>query len=139
MTTSTRETTALNKAVAAQIRSLLGVRMLRQSQLASRMGVTEVWLSRRLREVQPMSLDDVERIAQALDLAPAELIASAVKGSWQPTLTKVGPPGRPPTKTSDHGPKGRPGTVSTQRRSRQKRALTAEERSLAVASGSRHE
>jgi transcriptional regulator with XRE-family HTH domain len=108
MTTPTRETTALNRAVAAQIRSLLGVRMLRQSQLATRMGVTEVWLSRRLREVQPMSLDDVERIAQALEVTPAELIASAVKGPWQPTAEYFDRTVRP----SDTRPKGGPRSQS---------------------------
>lgn len=126
MTTPTRETTALNKAVAAQIRSLLGIRMMRQAQLASRMGVTEVWLSRRLREVQAMSLDDVERIAQALDLAPAELIASAVRGAWQPTPPRVAQAVRPP----DRRPKDKPGSDRTGHRTRLKRTLTAEERSL---------
>jgi transcriptional regulator with XRE-family HTH domain len=129
MTTSTRETTALNRAVAAQIRSLLGVRMLRQAQLASRMGVTEVWLSRRLREVQAMSLDDVERIAQALELAPAELIASAVKGTWQPTQPNVELPIRP----RDNRPKTRSVSGQSHHRTRQKRPLTAEERSILAA------
>ena len=133
MTTPTRETTALNKAVAAQIRSLMGIQMIRQSQLAARMGVTEVWLSRRLREVQPLSLDDVERIAHALKVAPVELLAPAPGRPGQPTVPSVEVPGRPPTKPVDHGPKNRSDSGSPHRRTRQKRGLTAEERSLLVA------
>jgi transcriptional regulator with XRE-family HTH domain len=103
MDTQTREAAALNRAVAAELRSLLARRRMRQSALARRMGVTEVWLSRRLREVQSMSLDDLEAMCRALGVAPAELVASAVRGTWLPTLEKVAPPDRA---TSTH-PKGR--------------------------------
>jgi transcriptional regulator with XRE-family HTH domain len=106
MNTPTREVTALNKAVAAQIRSVLAWRNSNQATLARQMGVTEVWLSRRLREVMPLSLDDVERIAHALKLEPAELIAAAVKGSWQTTPEYFAPADRP----KDTRPKGRPGS-----------------------------
>jgi len=106
MTTPTRETTALNKAVAAQIRSLLGIRMMRQSQLATRMGVTEVWLSRRLREVQAMSLDDVERIAQALEVTPADLLPSDERRLGQTTRQYSAVPDRPISTRPSRGPVG---------------------------------
>ena len=133
MTTPSRVTTELNKAVAAQIRSLMGIRMVRQSQLAARMGVTEVWLSRRLREVQPMSLDDVERIADGLEVTPTELLILATGRPGQPTVAKLEPADRPPVRTDSRGPKSRGDSGSAHRRSRQKRALTAEE--LAVLAG----
>lgn len=126
MTTPTRETTALNRAVAAQIRSLLGIRMMRQSQLATRMGVTEVWLSRRLREVQAMSLDDVERIAQALEVEPVDLLPRSAQPVGENKSRKVPTAVRP----RDNRPKGRPSADSTNRRTAQKRNLTPEERAL---------
>ncbi len=113
MSTPTREATALNSAVTAQIRSVLAIRRMRQSALATRMGVTEVWLSRRLREVQALSLDDVERICAALRVEPAELIAAAVRGTWQTTReysavperpADTRPTGRPPGRTESVGP-----------------------------------
>jgi DNA-binding Xre family transcriptional regulator len=129
MKTPTRETTALNKAVAAQIRSLLGIRMMRQVELANRMGVTEVWLSRRLREVQPMSLDDVERIAQALEVTPVDLLPRGANLSTGSNLTKSHHSVRP----RDTRPKGRDGTVLANRRTSQKRALTPEELAIIAA------
>jgi DNA-binding Xre family transcriptional regulator len=107
MSAPTREAMALNRAVAAQIRSVLAVRRMRQSALAARMGVTEVWLSRRLREVQALSLDDVERICEALRVKPADLIASAINGAWQTTQEAFTVPDRP----RDNRPVGRAGTT----------------------------
>lgn len=101
----TREATALNRAVAAQVRSVLAIRQIRQATLAKRMGVTEVWLSRRLREVQPMSLDDVEAMCQALDMEPADMIAAAIEGRRYLTQGYSAPSIRP----RDTRPVGGPG------------------------------
>jgi transcriptional regulator with XRE-family HTH domain len=129
MDTPTRELTALNRAVAAQIRAILAGRNMRQAALASAMGVTEVWLSRRLREVQPLSLDDVDAISRALHMEPADLIALAVGQTWGVKPPYVPGAVRPP----DRRPKGRPGPRATDRRSKPKRALTPEELSVIAA------
>ena len=64
---------SLTQRVAEEIRVVLARRQMRQSQLARQMGVTEQWLSVRLRGVQPIDLNDLERIADALGVHPFEL------------------------------------------------------------------
>lgn len=54
--------------VAAEIRAVMGRRGVRQSQLARMLGTTDVWLSVRLRGVQAIDLNDLWRIADALDV-----------------------------------------------------------------------
>lgn len=59
-------TTPLTEIVAAEIRAWIGRRGIRQSQLARELGVSEQWISVRLRGVQPIGVDDLERIADVL-------------------------------------------------------------------------
>ena len=66
-----RSTTDLSRAVATEIRVLLLRRNMNQAQLAERMGVNEVWVSRRLRGAQQLDLNDLQRIADVLDVAIA--------------------------------------------------------------------
>lgn len=103
----TREAIALNRAVAAQIRSVLNIRQIRQSVLARRMGVTEVWLSRRLREIQPLSLSDVDAICHALNVEPTDMIAAAVEGARWLTEGYSAPTERPRDTRPVGGPQKR--------------------------------
>lgn len=64
----------LNAAVAAEIRAILARRGWRQSQLADKLGVKEMWVSRRLRGVNAITVDDLERIARGLGIKPANLL-----------------------------------------------------------------
>ena len=127
------EVLSLSAMVAEEIRVLLARRQMSRSELARRLGVSAMWVSDRLRGQTPIGLDDVERIAAVLEVAPVELFPPSIRRPGQPTLAHVERHDRPPTKTVDHGPKGRPGAVSGHRRTRQKRSLTAEERSLLAA------
>jgi transcriptional regulator with XRE-family HTH domain len=73
----------LNAAVAAEIRAILARRGWKQSQLAERLGVHEMWVSRRLRGVNAISVDDLERIAAALGIKPANLLGLAEQAGGQ--------------------------------------------------------
>jgi transcriptional regulator with XRE-family HTH domain len=75
--------TKLNAAVAAEIRAILARRGWKQSQLAERLGVHEMWVSRRLRGVNAISVDDLERIAAALGIKPANLLGLAEQAGTQ--------------------------------------------------------
>ena len=68
-----RPRTSLNDAVAKEIRVLLLRRDMRQTELAANLGVNEMWLSRRLRGAQPLDLNDLQRIADALGVEVADL------------------------------------------------------------------
>jgi transcriptional regulator with XRE-family HTH domain len=67
-------TPSLTERVAEEIRVVLTRRRLRQSHLARTMGVTEQWLSVRLRGVQPIDLNDLDRIAAALEVDVIDLM-----------------------------------------------------------------
>jgi len=117
MDSSTRRAHALNEAVTGEIRAHLGRRRWKASELARKLGENEMWLSRRLRGSQPMTLSDIERICAALQVSPADLIASAVRMASQTTVPKVPVPdrpadGRPKRRGDRNGPMRRPSDLS---------------------------
>ena len=67
---------SLSARVAEEIRVVMARRLMRQSQLARRIGVGEQWLSVRLRGKQPIDLNDLELIAGGLEVKPAALLSS---------------------------------------------------------------
>lgn len=126
MTTPTRTASGLNEAVAGEIRAELARRQWSQVELATKLGVDQMWLSRRLRATKALTLTEFEAIAQVLDLSPAELIAAALGRT-----TGIKPPYVPGTvRPPDRRPKGRSDSRNSDHRSRQKRALTPEEKAL---------
>ena len=78
--TPTGKTTSLAQRVAAEIRAEMARQLLTQSELARRLGVIEMWLSRRLRGRQPLDLDELERIASVINVPVPELIERAGPG-----------------------------------------------------------
>jgi DNA-binding Xre family transcriptional regulator len=132
------EELTLSAKVAIEIRAALGRRDMSRSELSRRLGVSAMWVSDRLRGKTPIGLDDLERIANVLELEPVDLLPTAAVpsvGSKPPYVPgSVRPPehrskGRPDGRNSDR-PKGRSESRISDRRSRQKRALTPEELSL---------
>jgi hypothetical protein len=67
-TESTASTKTLSQQVAANIRAEMGRQSIRQTHLAARMGVNDVWVSVRLKKDQPtpIGLDELPRFADAL-------------------------------------------------------------------------
>lgn len=63
--------------VRLRIRIEMTKRSLNAKQLAERAGVTEMWLSRRLRGVADLDLGDLERLAKALDIEADLLLEPA--------------------------------------------------------------
>lgn len=76
MNTKTRASSSikLDELVSGEIRAWMGRRRLNQSTLADALGERQQWVSRRLSGSVPMSLDDVERIAEALDVSAFDLL-----------------------------------------------------------------
>jgi transcriptional regulator with XRE-family HTH domain len=60
--------------VAEEVRALLGRRRLSASALATRMGVTQRYISRRLTGETPLDVNDLAEIAAALDVTITDLI-----------------------------------------------------------------
>lgn len=99
METGTRPTTSLSLGVAKAIRMELIRLDLKQSDLATRMNKSEMWVSRRLRGAQPIDLNDLQEFANALGVEPHRLVAGAVvsstAGAGQTTVPTVELPKRP--------------------------------------------
>lgn len=82
-------TPSLTEQVAEEIRALIARRRVRQSHLARKLGVSEQWISVRLRGVQPIDLNDLQRIAEALDVAVVDLLPETA--SDRRTVTPLRP------------------------------------------------
>ncbi len=108
MSITTPETRdSLTFRVATEIRVLLLRRGLNGAQLAQQLGVSPMWVSYRLTGRQEIGLNDLARIAGALDVEPHALVTAATKG---PTLRQHvtapavphpaphGAPSRPPNR-----------------------------------------
>ncbi len=63
--------------IAANIRAELGRQNKTRAALAREMGVTEMWLSRRVNAQTPFTVDDLATIAAALDVPMADLLPEA--------------------------------------------------------------
>jgi transcriptional regulator with XRE-family HTH domain len=73
-TTPERRTATLSERVAEEIRAMLGRRRMSQAQLSRQMGQSQMWISDRLRGIQPIGLDDLERFARVLEVDPYDLL-----------------------------------------------------------------
>lgn len=62
--------TTLRDTVSAELRAELGRRRMSQQRLADLLGEGQWWVSKRLTNQNPFTLEDLERIAIALDLPP---------------------------------------------------------------------
>ena len=68
-------TTPSPSAIASgHVRAELARRNLTRAELAEMLGVQDMWLARRLKDQVPLSIDDLVRIARALDVPLATLI-----------------------------------------------------------------
>lgn len=70
-------TTTTTTQIAANIRAELGRQNKTRAALAREMDVTEMWLSRRVNAHTPITVDDLARIAGALDVPAVELMAAS--------------------------------------------------------------
>lgn len=88
MTVGTDKKSALlTDRVAAQIRAEMGWQGIRQSQLARLLGENDTWLSMRLRGLVPINLNELQRIAAALNVEAVDLLPRSNQGR---VLTTVG-------------------------------------------------
>lgn len=73
-TTPERRTATLSELVAQEIDSVRGRRRMSQAQLARAMGKTPMWISLRLRGLQPIDMNDLMLFASALDVGVHDLL-----------------------------------------------------------------
>src|SRR5687767_6944026 len=80
MENETRGAIRLSDAVAKEVRVMLVRREMKQTELAAKMGVSEMWLSRRLRGSQPLDLNDLQLIADCLNVEVTDLLPRSNEG-----------------------------------------------------------
>ena len=71
------ESGGLADRIAAEIRAEMARQQIRGVQLAERMGENEAWVSRKIRGLSPMTVNEVDRFAQALGLTFRQLVLAA--------------------------------------------------------------
>lgn len=124
----------LSERVAEEIRAWMGRRRVTGARMARALGVSPAWVSYRLTGVQPIDLNDLEQIAEVLDVSVVDLLTPAARPvthaypssrrSMQPVAGRsqvsdtagrrhpIAPPGRPST---DRRPAGGPTGSRTHR------------------------
>jgi hypothetical protein len=58
----------------SEIKALMGRQDLNKTEIARRLGVSDMWVGRRLRGDIPIGLDELQRIAAVLEADPMELL-----------------------------------------------------------------
>lgn len=115
MTTAPVGAPPLRERVAEEVRVQLARRRMSAAHLGRELGVSQTWVWRRLKGETAFDLDDLERIAGILGVAPVDLLPADVKRGGQPSAwrspggtqdphAKVAHTDRP----RDNRPSGRP-------------------------------
>lgn len=105
----------MTERVAEEIRSQMGRRRLSGADLAKALGVSPMWVSYRLRGMQEIGVNDLERIAQVLGVDLLELLPREVRSSPSGRLARAGViTGRKPgvSRPKRQVPPARPGRTS---------------------------
>src|SRR5690606_32699691 len=71
------ESGGLADRIASEIRAEMARQQIRGVQLAERMGENEAWVRRKIRGLSPMTVNEVDRFAQALGLTFRQLVLAA--------------------------------------------------------------
>lgn len=74
-------TKTLAESVPEQVRATLAIKRIRAAELARRLSVSQAWLSRRLSGETAISTEDLDRIAQALNV-PVETFLPMPGPGW---------------------------------------------------------
>lgn len=118
-----RRTATLTELVAQEIDSIRGRKRMSQAQLARAMGKAPMWVSLRLRGMQPIDMNDLLLFANALgvgihDLLPTPEIAAQARGPqatahyFQPTERTSDHISRPAARPKDTRPNSQVATVA---------------------------
>jgi len=105
------KTRSLRDQVAEEIRVTLARRRLSATELARRMGVSQSYLARRMTGAQPLDLDDLDRIADALGVPVRQLLPGTDTFRYSPTAKRMSsrvPPQRRPAGRVDSNRPARP-------------------------------
>jgi transcriptional regulator with XRE-family HTH domain len=75
---------ALSAAVAEQIRRLMAAHKVKPNALAKAVGMAQSSMSRKVNDLSPFDLDDVQKISAYFGVDPADVVAWAQRGVQVP-------------------------------------------------------
>jgi transcriptional regulator with XRE-family HTH domain len=75
------ETTAFTRAVAAEIRAIAGRENLAQRGIAKTLGRSQGYVSTRMNGLDPFNTDDLDNIAELVNMTGAELMLEVIRGA----------------------------------------------------------
>ena len=101
----------LSDQVAEEIRVILTRRRMSQRQLAQALGVSPAWLNYRLTGVQAIDLNDLQRIANVLQVPVTALLPAVFRPNDRSDASPVRATPKPRPATTR--PKGRPANAAT--------------------------
>lgn len=104
MTMAKRETT-LSARVAEEIRAMMGRRRVTGATIARELGVSQAWVSNRLSGQQAIDLNELERIADVLQVTPFDLLPRVVTTQDSPLRFATRPGAYPNGRTAPGGPR----------------------------------
>lgn len=90
---------------------MLARKGMNKSELGRRLGVSHTWVTNRLAGHQEIGLNDLDRIASALDVPVSALLPAAVRPNDRSGVSPV--QATPTPRTAATRPKGRPANAST--------------------------
>lgn len=66
------------ESVTAELRALIARKMLNTSIVADKLGVSTMWVSRRMRDLVPLTVDEFVNICQVIEADPVDVLAAAL-------------------------------------------------------------
>lgn len=91
MDTAKSKRLTLSEHVAREIRAEMGRQQVRNAGLAELLGVSEMWVSRKLRGITPLTLAEVEQLAEVLEVEVSALLPTGQRTSLpKPTVPDRG-------------------------------------------------
>jgi transcriptional regulator with XRE-family HTH domain len=81
----------LSAHAAEEIRALMGRRDINKTELARRLGVSDMWVGRRLRGKLPIDIDDLQRIAVVLGVVAGDLLPKEARSTTHEYSAAIDP------------------------------------------------
>jgi transcriptional regulator with XRE-family HTH domain len=124
------DTYTLSERVAEEIRAMLGRKRMSGRQLATKLGVSQTWMSTRLSGTTPIDLNDLEKIARVLDVEVTDLLPRSGGG----LITTASPQADHQTRTNARSPRltGRPTLTGQPKRASERESTRRPARTIPV-------
>lgn len=85
----TDDRSILHLCVSAEVRAIMASRRITGLAFAPKIGVSQNYLAKRLRDERPFTITDIERIAKEFELDPSEFLAKSLRDHSEDVLRQL--------------------------------------------------